>query len=77
MKAIQITMDERLLEALDRDPEVRKDGRSAVIRRATFDYLRQRRRQAIADQYQQAYGSGARLGADFEGWESEGQWPTE
>ena len=32
MKAIQITFDEGLLETLDRDEEVQRNGRSAVIR---------------------------------------------
>lgn len=77
MRAIQITIDEKLLEALDADPEVRKDGRSAVIRRATHDYLRRRRRAAIAEQYERAYGEGAGLEPGFEGWEDEGQWPDE
>ena len=77
MRPIQITMDEKLLEALDADPEVRKDGRSAVIRRATFDYLSRSRRRAIAEQYERAYGTGTALGSDFDGWEGEGQWPSE
>ncbi|MGH8247575.1 MAG: ribbon-helix-helix protein, CopG family [Gammaproteobacteria bacterium] len=31
---IQITMDEKLLDKLDAAEEVRRDGRSAVLRRA-------------------------------------------
>ena len=31
-----------------------------------------RRREAIADQYRQAYGDGQGLGEEFEGWEEEG-----
>jgi len=34
MRAIQITLDERLLADLDADDEVKRDGRSAVLRRA-------------------------------------------
>jgi metal-responsive CopG/Arc/MetJ family transcriptional regulator len=34
MKAIQVTFDERLLCQFDADDEVRRDGRSAVLRRA-------------------------------------------
>ena len=47
MKAIQITFDERLLEKLDSDEEVKREGRSAVIRRAVADYLRKKRRATI------------------------------
>jgi metal-responsive CopG/Arc/MetJ family transcriptional regulator len=74
MRAIQITLDDALLTRLDADEEVRRDGRSAVIRRAADEYLRRRRKRAIADQYAAAYGSATPL-AGFEGWEDEGQWP--
>ncbi len=76
MKAIQVTMDDDLLARLDADDEVRRDGRSAVLRRAADEYLRKRRRRAIADQYARAYGRGAGLGAEFNGWEDEGAWPA-
>ncbi len=74
MKAIQITVDDRLLARLDRDPEVKRLGRSAVFRRAVEVYLRDRRKTAIADAYRQAYG---RRGAprDLDAWTEEGAWP--
>jgi metal-responsive CopG/Arc/MetJ family transcriptional regulator len=75
MKAIQITLDEALLARLDADDEVRREGRSAVLRRAADEYLRKRRKRAIADQYATAYGSSPGLGAEFKGWEDEGAWP--
>ena len=75
MKAIQITLDEGLLARLDADEEVRKDGRSAVIRRATAEYLLRRRQRTIADQYARAYGANPNLGEEFGGWEDEGAWP--
>jgi len=75
MKAIQITMDERLLAALDADDEVKRDGRSAVMRRAVYDYLRRKRRTAIADAYRQAYGDRKRAAAELADWAGEGAWP--
>jgi len=75
MKAIQITLDETLLARLDADEEVRRDGRSAVLRRAADQYLRRRRKRAIAEQYARAYASDAGLGDEFSGWETEGAWP--
>jgi hypothetical protein len=77
MKAIQITFDERLLAELDATEEVRRDGRSAVLRRAAAEYLRRRRRHAISESYARAYGSGGGPGAELEGWEDEGRWPTD
>jgi len=54
---------------------VRRDGRSAVLRRAADLYLRQRRSRAIATAYEKAYGRNPGLGGEFAGWEGEGSWP--
>lgn len=77
MKAVQVMLDDRLLEALDADDEVKRDGRSAVLRRAAAQYLGHRRREAIAEQYRRAYAKVGGLGPEFEGWEEEGVWPRE
>ena len=76
MKAIQITFDERLLEKLDNDDEVKQQGRSAVIRRAVAEYLRKRRRSTIAEAYRHAYGKQP-VDPELSGWEDEGVWPGE
>lgn len=76
MKAIQISVDEKLLGEIDSTEEAKRDGRSAVFRRAAADYLRRRRRQLIAQAYERAYHDrGAH--EDLEGWSDEGQWPVE
>lgn len=75
MKAIQITVDDSLLAKLDADPEVKRSGRSAVFRRAVEDYLRRRRRDAVAGAYEAAYKSPSGLGGEWAGWEEEGAWP--
>jgi metal-responsive CopG/Arc/MetJ family transcriptional regulator len=67
--------DEDLLKRLDADREVRRVGRSAVLRRAAAEYLRRSRRQRIAEAYRRAYADGGGLGDDFAGWEDEGSWP--
>jgi metal-responsive CopG/Arc/MetJ family transcriptional regulator len=77
MKSIQITMDDELLTRLDHDPEVKRDGRSAVLRRAADFYLRHRKAREVAAAYRRAYGDVPGLGAEFDGWESEGAWPAE
>ena len=74
MKAIQITIDERLLAALDKDQEVLRDGRSAVLRRAVATYLQRKRRTRIAEAYQRGYGKGA---PELDGWAGEGAWPED
>ena len=75
MKAIQVTLDDALLARLDADEEVKRDGRSAVLRRAADEYLRRRRRRTIAEQYAKAYRGNAGLGDEFSGWDTEGTWP--
>jgi len=77
MKTIQITVDEKLLAKLDADDETKRDGRSAVFRRAVAEYLRSRTRRSIADSYRRGYGKMPELGRDFEGWEDEGAWPND
>lgn len=75
MKAIQITIDEPLLAKLDRDAEVRRDGRSAVFRRAVSEYLKRARRREIAAAYARGYASAP--AGELEGWAQEGSWPEE
>ena len=77
MKTIQITMDEELLARLDETEEVQQIGRSAVLRRATAEYLARQRRIEIARQYRKAYGVKAGLGDEFKGWEDEAAWINE
>jgi metal-responsive CopG/Arc/MetJ family transcriptional regulator len=74
MKAIQVSFDEALLRRLDADAEVRKDGRSAVLRRAALAYLRRKRSVEIAESYRKGYETSG-LGPEFEGWEGQGEWP--
>ena len=75
MKPVQISFDEELLEALDESEEVKREGRSAVLRRAVREYLQRRQRRSIAEQYRRAYGEQSSLGEEYEGWEDEGEWP--
>jgi metal-responsive CopG/Arc/MetJ family transcriptional regulator len=76
MKAVQVLFDEALLLRLDADPEVKTDGRSAVLRRAAAEYLRTRRARRTADAYRRAYGRGrSALGGEYTGWPDEGTWP--
>ena len=68
-------LDEALLRRLDADEEVRRFGRSAVLRRAAIAYLRRSRSRRIAEAYRQAYEGNPGLGEEFGGWEDEGAWP--
>jgi metal-responsive CopG/Arc/MetJ family transcriptional regulator len=75
MKPIQVLFDEPLLRRLDADEEVRKAGRSAVLRRAAAEYLRRRRASRISEAYRRAYGGKRHPHDELGGWADEGSWP--
>ena len=74
MKAIQITIDEQLLERLDSYPEAGRRGRSAVIREAVAAYLAAVEAEEISRALNAAYGPGSPPD-ELEGWAEEVVWP--
>ena len=57
--------------------EVKKKGRSAVMRRAVEEHLGRRRRWAITESYREAYREGAGISDEFTGWEDQSERPGE
>lgn len=55
MKAVQFTVDDKLLNDIDRHPETRRHGRSAFLRLAARELLRRRREAEIDAAYERAY----------------------
>ncbi len=55
--------------------EVREEGRSAVLQRAEAQYLRNRRRRLISEQYRQGYGANPVVEDKLTGLEEEEAWP--
>jgi len=45
-KAVQISLDEKLVARIDQDPQTKREGRSAFIRDAVRLYLSAKRRRA-------------------------------
>ena len=72
MKSVRVLIDEPLLRRLDADAEVKRVGRSAVLRRAAAAYLKRSARLRIAEAYRRGYSEGGGLGSEWAGWESEG-----
>jgi metal-responsive CopG/Arc/MetJ family transcriptional regulator len=54
-KPVQISIDAELLRRIDKDPEVRRRGRSAFIRSAVELYLKAKRRRATDWEIERAY----------------------
>ena len=77
MKPVQILMDEELLAGLDGDEEVRRRGRSQVLRGLVAAYLESRREARLDEQYRQGYADALRVSEELDGWDEEGSWPGE
>ncbi|MCG8478660.1 MAG: hypothetical protein MI724_06170 [Spirochaetales bacterium] len=77
MKAVQIMFDERLLAQLDATEEVQREGRSAVLRKAAYEYLRARRSVEVREQYRRAYAKDGAIDSELAGWKDEGVWPDD
>jgi metal-responsive CopG/Arc/MetJ family transcriptional regulator len=75
-KPVQISIDRELLARIDRDPQTKKQGRSAFIRDAVELYLAAKRRRGVDRQIALAYRDRSReLLADVEPWLGEQAWP--
>jgi metal-responsive CopG/Arc/MetJ family transcriptional regulator len=74
-KPVQISIDRELLARIDRDPQTKKQGRSAFIRDAVELYLAAKRRRGVDRQIALAYRDRSReLLADVEPWLGEQAW---
>ena len=75
-RSVQISLDRDLLARIDRDPQTRKEGRSALIRDAVTLYLEAKRRKEIDAQIRRAYqGHGRDLLDEVEQLLEEQAWP--
>jgi hypothetical protein len=52
---VQFTIDAELLARIDRDPDVKRYGRSAFLRRAAEEFLRRKAARRIRDEYRRGY----------------------
>ena len=77
-RSVQISLDEELLAEVDRDPEARDLGRSALIRRALRVYLDLKRQRDIDAAYERGYGGKAdNVYAEFADLLGTQSWPGE
>ena len=77
-KAVQISLEETLLERIDTDPETRERGRSAFIRSAVRCYLREKEREANDQRLRDAYqGRADELAAEIVDLLDDQAWPAD
>jgi metal-responsive CopG/Arc/MetJ family transcriptional regulator len=75
-KPVQISIDRELLARIDRDPQTRKQGRSAFMRDAVELYLAMKQRREVDGRIAAAFGRKSQdLLADVEAWIEEQAWP--
>jgi len=77
-RPVQISIDEELLERIDKDPEARQKCRSAFIRAAVESYFSARERREIEARLVHAYsGKADVMRAEVEDLLSAQTWPSE
>jgi metal-responsive CopG/Arc/MetJ family transcriptional regulator len=77
-RPVQISMDEELLQRIDKDPEARKKGRSAFIRSAVESYFSAKERREIEARLVRAYsGHADLLLSEVEDLLDAQSWPSE
>jgi len=77
MKTIQMTIDEPLLEAVDRVVERRRTTRSAFVRQALEAALERDRLAAMEDQHARGYAKHPVNDQEFDVWVAEQHWGEE
>lgn len=75
-RPVQVSIDEDLLKRIDRDPETRRNGRSAVVRSALRLYLEAKRRRSVDAAIRRAYsGESDEMLGEIEELIGAQQWP--
>jgi predicted RNA-binding protein YlxR (DUF448 family) len=75
-KPVQISIVRELLARIDRDPQTKKQGRSAFVRDAVELYFAVKHRREVDRQIAAAFGHKSHdLLADVEAWIEEQAWP--
>jgi metal-responsive CopG/Arc/MetJ family transcriptional regulator len=74
MKTIQMTIDDRLLELVDKTSRARKTSRSAFIREALEAEIRRQRVREEEVRHAEGYARKPVLPGEFDVWSDEENW---
>ncbi len=77
METIQVVLDTKLLQATDRAARRAKRNRSALIRDALRDHLRNLEIRALEERDREGYSRQPRAQDEQLVWEAEAAWPAE
>jgi|HubBroStandDraft_6_1064221.scaffolds.fasta_scaffold831040_3 metal-responsive CopG/Arc/MetJ family transcriptional regulator len=76
-ETIQMIVDSKLRQAIDRAAKRRKVNRSAFLREAAREHLKRLRTQEMEDRERQAYLAHPQTNEEIYLWEREIAWPEE
>ncbi len=76
MRTVQMTMEEDLVEAVDRAARKLGTSRSAFTRRALREELARVRVRALEEKHREGYARRPVRRNEFDVWESEQAWPV-
>jgi metal-responsive CopG/Arc/MetJ family transcriptional regulator len=74
MKTIQMTIDDRLLKAVDKLTRERKTTRSAIIREALQSEIRRQQTREKEARHAEGYARNPVAGGEFDLWVDEQDW---
>jgi metal-responsive CopG/Arc/MetJ family transcriptional regulator len=77
METIQVVIDTKLLEATDRAARRTKLNRSALVRAALREHLRNLKTRALEERDRRGYEARLHEGEESADWESEAERPLE
>ena len=77
METIQVVLDSKLLRATERAARRTKLNRSALIREALREHLKEIEIQELELRDRKGYEAGHGDAGELSGWESEAVWPAE
>jgi metal-responsive CopG/Arc/MetJ family transcriptional regulator len=77
MEIVQIVLDKELLHAADKAAKRTKRNRSALVRDALREHLRQLERRASEERDREGYLRQSQADAEARSWESEAAWQEE
>jgi hypothetical protein len=77
MQIVQIVLDKKLLHAADQAAKRTKRNRSALVRDALREHLRQLELRASEERDRQGYSRHSQPDAEARSWEGEAAWPEE
>ena len=77
METVQVVLDKKLLHATDQAARRTKQNRSALVRDALREHLRQLEVRASEQRDREGYSRQPQAHAESNAWEAEAAWPAE